>query len=72
MIEKGVDKNKQKLTLTDVHSVFYKIINSTSESIEEKRFRDYEVAKNIADQLNGKVVKVTKRMVETMEMELAH
>jgi hypothetical protein len=62
---------KQKFTLTDVQSVFYKIINSANENLEEKRYRDLNVAESLAREVQGKVVKVTKRLVETMEMESA-
>lgn len=62
---------KHTFTLSDVQSVFYKIINTANEALEEKRFLDFDSAKTMAEEVKGEVVKVTKRMVETMEMETA-
>lgn len=61
---------KQTFTTADVQSVFYKIIHSKNGVFEEKRFLDPEDAKLAARHSHGQVVKMTKRIVETMEMEL--
>lgn len=61
---------KQTFIMTDVHSVFYKIIHSTDGAIEEKRFLTARDAQEVANETEGQVVKMTKRIVETMEMEL--
>ena len=68
MVEEKV--NKQTFIITDVHSVFYKIIHSNNGVFEEKRFLDPKDAKVTAEETQGQVVKMTKRIVETMEMEL--
>lgn len=62
---------KHTFTLSDVQSVFYKIINSANEALEDRRFLDFDAARTVAEESKGEVVKVTKRMVETMEMEAA-
>lgn len=68
MIEEKV--RKQTFVTADVQSVFYKIIHSTNGVLEEKRFLDPMDAKEAANETAGQVVKMTKRIVETMEMEL--
>ena len=68
MIEEKV--RKQTFVTADVQSVFYKIIHSTNGVCEEKRFLDPTDAREVADETQGQVVKMTKRIVETMEMEL--
>lgn len=66
---KEKSKNNQ-FVLADVQSVFYQIINSSSGVLEDKRFLEAERAKEKVVDSNGQVVKVTKRILETMEMEL--
>lgn len=68
MIEEKV--KKQTFIIADVQSVFYKIIHSTNGVLEEKRFLDPTDAQKAANETDGQVVKMTKRIVETMEMEL--
>lgn len=68
MVEEKVKKHT--FVVADVQSVFYKIIHSKNGVFEEKRFLDPQEAKEIALQTDGQVVKTTKRIVETMEMEL--
>lgn len=58
----------KKVILSDVQSTFYKIIDANI-ALEEKRYIDPELAKQVAEKHKGKVFKVTKRMTETLEME---
>lgn len=58
----------QKLIITDVQSIFYKIIDANI-ALEDKRYIDPVIATQIARKHKGRVVKVTKRLTETLEME---
>jgi hypothetical protein len=62
---------KQIVTLCDVNSTFFKVVDSDVPQIENHRFKSYEKANKVALKHNGKVAIVTKRIKETMEMELA-
>jgi len=58
----------KKVILTDVHTIYYQVVDG-DKKIEEKRFRDKNIAQRAALKHKGKVIKLTKRMVETLEME---
>lgn len=57
-----------KLTLSDLKTTYYKIVDNQIE-IPDKKYYDYEEAFKMAIMSNGRVIKVTKRYVETMEFE---
>jgi len=63
------EKTTHKIVLSDLKAVFYKISHETNEELGEKRFLDYDTAQSVANEKGGKVVRVTKRMLETMEFE---
>ena len=58
----------EKLILADVKTTYYKVVNGGGET-EQKRYRTYEEALRESAKTNGEVVKVTKRMKETIEFE---
>jgi hypothetical protein len=58
----------KKVILTDVHTIYYQIVDA-NKNIEEKRYRDEKLAQRVATKHKGRVVKITKRMLETLEME---
>jgi hypothetical protein len=57
-----------KMMITDVKSVSYHIFDA-QQTLIEGTYRHLEKAKAEAKTLNGKIMKVTKRTQETMEME---
>lgn len=59
----------KKLILADVKTSYYKVINGDGFE-DKKRFRTYDEAYKESAKTNGQVVKVTKRMKETIEFEL--
>jgi len=58
----------KKLILTDVQSTFYQVVDANI-MLDEKRYIDPVLAKQLARRHKGKVLKVTKRMTETLELE---
>jgi len=58
----------KKVILTDLHTIYYQVVDEEGK-VEEKRFRNKTMAQRIALKQKGRVIKMTKRMVETLEME---
>lgn len=59
---------RKEITIGDYKSVYFKIVDTIDE-IEEKVYHNEKIAKEIAKQHKGKVMKITKRMMQTMQFE---
>ena len=59
---------RNEITVGDYETIYFKIIDAENE-ISEIVFLDEDSAKLAAEQCNGKVMKVTKKIIQTMKFE---
>lgn len=59
---------RNEITIGDFKNVYFKVIDADDEK-KEKIYLNEDEAVLIANRYNGKVMKVTKRMLHTMKFE---
>ena len=59
---------KKKIVLNNFETVYFHVVDA--DKVIEQRFRNEVKAHQVAKRYNGRVIRVVKRMVETLEVEL--